>query len=146
MNKNVEFAEPMKEGRFRFDKDYNIIDVENEISPIVVDMTPTSDGSESATADRLSVLYLLNRLDDASKNKRVNGSVMDAVYFLEENIILLEKIMKDIDYIGRANFKESQQFSKQREERYLFAIQNRYEKLFDECWVLIRQMKEGLKD
>lgn len=135
-------------GRFslRSESDYAIIDELGEIAPIMVDMKSSDDGSESGYADRSSVLKLLNNLDYASKNKQINGSVTDGLLFLEEDIILLEKIMKEIDYIGRRNFKESQEYARQREERYLIGIQRQYEKLFDECWKLIRQIRSGLNE
>ena len=59
-----------------------------------------------------------------ASNKQVSGNVTDGLLFLEENIIILEKIMKDIDYIGRRNFKQSKEFNRQREERYLIGITN----------------------
>ena len=135
-------------GRFslRKESDYAIVDELDEIAPIMVDMKSSDKGSESGYADRASVLKLLNNLDNTSKNKEINGSVTDGLLFLEEDIILLEKIMKEINHIGRRNFKESQEFTRQREERYLIGIQRQYEKLFNECWKLIRQIRRGLDE
>lgn len=145
--RDVESTDVNTVGRFDIRKgDHAIIDSENEIAPIMVMMHPTDDGSESQYSDRASVLGLLNRLDYASKNKS-NPNILDAILFLEENIIILEKIMREVDYIGRRNFKESQEFGRQKEERYLVGIQRRYDVLFNECWKLIRgKLKMSLKN
>lgn len=147
MNENIEFAKPNTTGRFEIRKtDYAIIDTTGDMAPIMVEMDSPEDGSDSQYADIAGVMGLLNRLDNAASNKQVSGNVTDGLLFLEENIIILEKIMKDIDYIGRRNFKQSNEFNRQREERYLIGITNHYERIFQDSYKMIRQIKDGLKE
>ena len=134
-------------GYKRFDlrrnKDWAIVDNENEIAPILVDMTPTDDGSESGYADRVGVVNFLNRLNN--KNNDFNLSVFDFLVSIERNVIILEKIMREIDYIGRCNFEHSEEFRNRREEQFLIEIQNHYDNLFEDTYKNIRDAKKELE-
>ena len=121
--------------------DHAIVDNYGDIAPIMVDMMTTDDGSESCYTDRSTVVGLLNRYEAKANNQ----SVVDAIVGIERKLIVLEKIMKEIERVGRTNFKESQEFSRQREYQYLMEIDSIYRKLFSDAYKLINQAKEGLK-
>lgn len=138
-----EEAEQLQEERFIMRKSDNaIIDTEKEIPPIIVSLAPPEDGKDIQFGAKISVIALLNKLDQDSKTTNINNhGIIDNLLLLEENIIILEKIMEEINYIGKSNFNETQQFHKQREQRYLIGIERTYERLFSECWDLIKQIK-----
>ena len=139
--KNCGYSKPRFELR---EIDYAIIDNENEIAPIMVQMN--GDDEDSQHTDRSSVVNLLNRLNHKANDKSINLSVYDAIVEIERKLVVLEKIMKEINYIGRLNFKETKDFSKQRENQYLIEIQNHYERAFREAYKAIIQAKRGLKE
>lgn len=142
ISKNT-IGEGNKRFELRRNKDWAIVDNENEIAPILVDMTPTDDGSESGYADRSSVINFLNRLNN--KNNDLNLTAFDLLISIERNVIILEKIMREIDYIGRCNFEHSKEFRNMREEQFLIEIQNHYDKLFEDTYKNIRDAKKELK-
>ena len=146
MNEN-ETTSTNSEGRFYIrDSDHAIIDNEGKIGPIMVDMTPTEDGSESGYTDRSSVKGLLNRLDYKANHNGINLTALDAIVDVERKLIVLEKIMKDIEYVARTNFKETNSYPKQREYQYLMEISKHYERLFNDAYFSINQAKREINN
>ena len=145
-NENVAFAANTNKERFEIrETDYAIIDNEMRIAPIMVEMEKTEFGEESQYADIAGVCSLLNQLDYEANHKAVDLSVHDGILEVERKLIVLEKIIKDIDYIARTNFKDSDSYPKKREYQYLMEIQKHYERLFNEAYSAINQVRRDLK-
>lgn len=130
--------------RFEIRKsDYAIIDTQGDVAPIMVDMMSSEDGSESGYSDRASVVNLLNTLyNNSFESDEFSLPIHDYALNVERKLIILEKIMEEMNRIARVNFKESKEFKKMRDEQFLIEIQNHYEKLFDEAYKSLHNIKQ----
>lgn len=144
-NENIAFR-ANRSNQFEIRKeDHAIIDNERRIAPIMVKMEKTEFGEESQYADIAGVCSLLNQLDYEANQKSVDLTVLDGILDVERKLIVLEKIIKDIEYIARTNFKDSDSYPKRREYQYLMEIQQHYERLFKEAYAAINQIRRELK-
>lgn len=93
------------------------------------------------------IVDLLNENEELHyENNDLNLVAFDLLVSIERNVIIIEKIMREIDYIGRCNFEHNEEFRNMREEQFLIAIQNYYDKLFEDTYKNIRDAKKELKE
>lgn len=127
-------------------RDYAIIDNDGDIAPINI-VRGTDDGKDSQYADRISVVNLLNQLHRNSITCKENITVYDYLLNVERKLIILEKLIKEIDYVGRMNFNRNhieEDVRIRRDEQFLVEVQNIYEQLFEDAYKSIMDIQKEL--
>ena len=134
------------------DMDGAIVDSFHEVADILLAIVTKTNGKtvdDYCTNESLNELlnYYENRLDEYELKEVMSWqTIYDNLINVERKLIILEKIVKEVDYIARTNFKVNENdYTRERERQFLIGMHEYYNHLFNEAYDSINTIKKEMK-